>query len=104
MFSYPCVPAIDLSEMSVEVICVNHEALDVVAAVPDEDMAVKIVQGRIRTHGHDLHWALENQEIDIIQEETRLVVDKVKLLIYRVGGAGLQNFSVSSGGNLTIMN
>ena len=55
MFSYPCVPAIDLSEMSVEVICVNHEALDVVDAVPDEDMAVKIVKGRIRTHGHDLH-------------------------------------------------
>ena len=46
----------------------------------------------------------KHQEIDTIQEETRLVVDKVKLLIYRVGGAGLQNFSVSSGGNLTIMN
>ena len=46
----------------------------------------------------------KHQEIDIIQEETRLVVvvNKVNLLIYRVGGAGLQNFSVSFGGKLTI--
>ena len=44
----------------------------------------------------------KHQEIDIIQEETRLVVDKVKLLMYRVNGAGLKNCSVSSGNSLTI--
>ena len=53
LFSYPRVPTIDLSEMSVEVVTVDHQTLDVVAAVPNEDMVVKIVQGRIRTHGHD---------------------------------------------------
>ena len=39
--------------MSVEVVTVNAEALDVVPAVPDEDMVVEIVQGRIRTHIKD---------------------------------------------------
>ena len=53
LISYPGVSAIDLSEMSVEVVSVHQEALDVVAAVPDENMVVKIVQGRIGTHCHD---------------------------------------------------
>ena len=51
--SYPRIPSIDLSEMSVQVVTVNKEALDVVATVPNEDMVVKIVKGRVRTHGRD---------------------------------------------------
>ena len=42
--SYPRVPSIDLSEMSVQVVTVNKKALDVVATVPNEDMVVKIVK------------------------------------------------------------
>ena len=42
--SYPRIPSIDLSEMSVQVVTVNKEALDVVATVPNEDMVVKIVK------------------------------------------------------------
>ena len=51
--SYPRISSIDLSEMSVQVVTVNKEALDVVATVPNEDMVVKIVKGRVRTHGRD---------------------------------------------------
>ena len=60
--SYPRIPSIDLSEMSVQVVTVNKEALDVVATVPNEDMAVKIVKGRVRTHGHDSTLSSRNSK------------------------------------------